>query len=79
MSAVNAALPACAAARLPPHEAAAVQQSIDVSYSPSRQQQTRRTLLQGANGTDRRTDGHRAVTYHAAGANKLVKVPVVRS
>jgi len=28
---------------------------------PGPQQQTRRTLLQLANGTDRQTDGHRAV------------------
>jgi len=30
--------------------------SIDISRSPGQQQQTRRTLLQQANGTDRRTD-----------------------
>ena len=36
--------------------APAVQQSIDISYPPGPQQQTRRTLLQRANGTDRRTD-----------------------
>jgi len=41
-----------------------VQQSIDISYPPDPQQQTRRTLLQRANGgqTDGRTDGHRAVS-----------------
>jgi len=32
--------------------APAVQQSIDISYLPGAQQQTRRTLLQRANGTD---------------------------
>jgi len=45
---------------------------IDISYPPGPQQKTRRTLLQRANGTDRRiddreteeehVDGHRAVT-----------------
>jgi len=33
-----------------------LQQSIDISCLPSAQQQTRRTLLQLANGTDRRAD-----------------------
>ena len=33
----------------------AVQQSIDISYPPGPQQQTRCTLLQRTNGTDRRT------------------------
>jgi len=33
-----------------------LQHSIDISYSPGRQQQTRRLLLQRVNGTDRRTD-----------------------
>ena len=43
-----------------PHAAAApaVQQSIDVSYPPGPQQQTRHMLLQRANGMD----GHRTVT-----------------
>jgi len=36
--------------------APAVQQSIDISYPPGPQQQTRRTLLQRADGTARRTD-----------------------
>jgi len=55
-SAVNVVLPAFAAA------APAVQQSIDISFPPGPQQQTRRTLLQLANGrekegqTDRWTD-----------------------
>jgi len=60
------ALPASAAARRPLARAAAapaVQQSIDIHYPPGTQQQTRRTLLQRANGTDRRTDGHRTVTW----------------
>jgi len=54
------ALPAFAAAA---HLAAApaVQQSIDITYTPGPQQQTRRTLLQWANGTDRQTDGRRTV------------------
>jgi len=47
---------ACAAA-LP-----AVQKSIDISYTPGQQQQTRRTLLQPANGTYGQTDGHRTVS-----------------
>jgi len=34
----------------------AVQQSIDISYPPGPQQQTRRTLLQRANGTEGPTD-----------------------
>jgi len=34
--------------------APAVQQSIDISYPPGTQQQTRRTLLQQMNCTDRR-------------------------
>jgi len=41
-------------------------QSIDISCPPGPQQQTCRTLLQRANGTDRRTDaqtdGHRTVS-----------------
>jgi len=37
--------------------APAVQQSTDISYRPGPQQQTRRTLLQRANGTDRQADG----------------------
>jgi len=36
--------------------APAVQQSIDISYLPGPEQQTRRTLLQLANGTDGRMD-----------------------
>ena len=39
------------------------QQSIDISWPPGAQQQTRRTLLQRSiDGTDRQTDGHRTVT-----------------
>jgi len=34
----------------------------DISYPPGPQQQTRRTLMQWANGTDRQTDGHRIAT-----------------
>jgi len=50
------ALPAFAAVRRAA-AAPAVQQSIDISvYTPGPQQQTRRTLLQRANGTDKRTD-----------------------
>ena len=47
------ALPTFAAAR---RAAAtpAVQQSVDISYTPGPQQQTRRTLLRRVNGTDRR-------------------------
>ena len=64
----NVALPAFAAARRAA-AAPAVQQSIDFSYPPGPQQQTRRTLLQRENGTDgqthkqtdRQTDGHRFV------------------
>jgi len=37
--------------------APAVQQSIDISNPPGPQQQTHRTLLQRANGTEKRTDG----------------------
>jgi len=47
------ALPAGFAAE---RRAPAVQQSIDISYPPGPQQQTRRTLLQLANGTDKRTN-----------------------
>jgi len=53
------ALPAIAAARRAANRVAAapaVQQSIDISYPPSQQQQTRRTLR------DRHADGHRTVT-----------------
>jgi len=60
-SADNVALPAFAAARRAA-AAPAEQQSIDISYPPGAQQQTRRTLQQRANETDRRTDGHRTVT-----------------
>jgi len=40
-----------------------LQQSIDISCPPDPRQQTRRTLLQPANGTDGRTDGHRTVSW----------------
>jgi len=53
------ALPAFAAARRA--AAPAVQQSIDTSRRPGPQQQTRRTLLHQANGTDGRTD---TVPFH---------------
>jgi len=43
--------------------APAVQQSIDISQPPGPQQQTRRTLMQRANGTDRRTDGRTPYRY----------------
>jgi len=45
--------------RAVPHAAAApaTQQSIDIACPPVPQQQTRRTLLQRANGTDGRTVG----------------------
>jgi len=50
-----------------------LQQSIDISCPPCPQQQTRRTLLQWANGTDRRTDTvpfHRPCSaYYAGSAN----------
>ena len=50
-----------------------LQQSIDISFPPGPQQQTRRTLLQWANGTDRRTDTvpfHRPCSaYYAGSAN----------
>jgi len=36
---------------------APVQQPIDICYPAGPQQQTRRTLPQRANGTDRQTDG----------------------
>jgi len=47
------ALPAFAAARRAA-AAPAVQQSIDISYPPGPQQQTRRTLLHQVNRTDGR-------------------------
>jgi len=64
--------------------APAVQQPIDIFYPPSPQQQTRRTLLQRANETDRRTDRRRdrradtvpfhrpcsAIAYYAGSASK---------
>jgi len=42
-----------------------MQQSINISYPPGLQQQTRRTLLQRANQTetDRRTDGRTLYRY----------------
>jgi len=49
--------------------APAMQQSIDISCPPCPQQQTRRTLLQRANGTDRQTDGH---AYNTGSANSDV-------
>jgi len=50
--------------RLHAAAARAVQQPIDISYPPGPQQQTRRTLLQRANGIGLQTDGgHRTVTY----------------
>jgi len=42
--------------------AQAVQQSIDISYTPGPQQQTRTLLQRSIDGTDGRTDGHRTVT-----------------
>ena len=57
--AVNVAFAAaCSAATPRAAVAPGVQQSIDISYPPGTQQQTRRTLLQRANRTD--TDGHRS-------------------
>ena len=53
--------------------APAVQRSSDTSYPPRPQQQTRRTLLQRANGTDRQTDGHRTVTYILLRANEMLE------
>jgi len=53
-----------------------VQQSIDIHYPPGPQQQTQRTLLQRANGTDRETDSVplqrpcSAWAYYADCANK---------
>ena len=53
--------------------APAVQHTIDIFYPPGPQQQTRRTLLQRANGTDRRTDTvpfHRpCAAYYTGSAN----------
>jgi len=50
-----------------------LQQSIDISYPPGPQQQTRRTLLQLTNGTDKRRDtvlSHRPCSaYYADSAN----------
>jgi len=40
-----------------------LQQSVDMSYTPGPQQQTRRTLLQRANGTDSRAYGPADVTH----------------
>jgi len=57
--------------------APAMQQSIDITYPPGPQQQTLRTLLQRANGTDKRTDSvpfHKPCSaYYAGSANKTVK------
>jgi len=69
-AAINVTLPAVAVAT------PAVQQSIDISCPPGPQQQTRRTLLQRANGTDRgRTDAvplYRPCSAYCTGsANKL--------
>jgi len=78
----NVALPALAAVRRAA-ATTAVQQSIDISYPPSPQQQTHRTLLQRTNGTDRqtdgRTDGHRAVTDRAPHTMRLVPIMRPRS
>jgi len=64
VSAANVALPAFAAARrvaAPCCLGAGREQSIDISYTrrAGQRQQTRRTLLQQANGTDRRTDSRK--------------------
>ena len=70
----NVALPALAAVRRAA-ATTAVQQSIDISYPPGPQQQTRRTLLQRTNGIDRQTDRrtpcrHRPrAAYYACSAN----------
>jgi len=49
--------------RLRAAAAPAVQQAIDISYLPGPQQQTRRTMLQRANGTDRQTDRRTAYRF----------------
>jgi len=60
--------------------APAVQQSIDISYPPGPQQQTRRTLLQRADGTarraDRQTDGQTPYRFidHASRTMRAVTV-----
>ena len=46
--------------------------SIDIPYSPGPQQQTRRTLLQLANGTDGRTP-YRSAYIDLAGSCRMVK------
>ena len=72
----NVALPAFAAARRAA-AAPAVQQSIDISYPPGLQQQTCRTLLQRANGTDSRTDTvpfHRPCSTYCAGSANNSKI-----
>jgi len=69
------ALPAFADARRAA-AAPAVQQSIDISYPPGPQQQTRRTLLQRADGTARRTDGQTPYRFidHASRTMRAVTV-----
>jgi len=65
------ALPAYAAVAA----ASTVHQSIDISYPPGPQQQTRRTLLQRANGTDKRTDSvpfYRPCSAHYAGSANII-------
>jgi len=57
--------------------APAVQQSIDISYPPGPQQQTRRTLLQRANGTDR-ADGRTLYSYIDPAPHTMRAVPIIR-
>jgi len=61
--------------------APAVQQSINVTYEPGPQQQTRRTLPQRANGTDRqtdkRTDGRTPYRFIAPAAHTMRAVLLI--
>jgi len=74
----NVALPAFAAAR---RAAAApgVQQSIDISYPPGPQQQTRSNKVRRPDGTDRQTDGRRPNSHTDAAPRTTWAVPKYRA
>ena len=55
-----------------------MQQSNDISYPPSSQQQTRHTLPQRANGADRRTEGRTPKRYTDPAAHANYRVVGVK-
>jgi len=54
-----------------------LQQSTDTAFPPGPQQQTRRTLLQRANRTDRRTDSASKVTTLRRYTNLFIIIIII--